>query len=46
MRDCQQQGSSTLKRKTELHSIPVPAAVMNQFGVDICNLPEVDGFAV
>ena len=46
MHDCQKQGSSTLKTKTELHSIPVPAAVMNQFGVDICNLPEVDGFAV
>ena len=30
--------------KTELHSIPVPTAVMNQMGVDICNLPEVDEY--
>ena len=30
--------------KTELHVIPVPTAVMNQIGVDICNLPEVDGY--
>ena len=41
---CQKQGSLTLKTKTELHSIPVPTAVMNQISVDICNLPEVDGY--
>lgn len=41
---CQKQGSLTLNTKTELHSIPVPTAVMNQIGTDICNLPEVDGF--
>ena len=28
----------------KLHSIPVPKEVMAQIGVDICNLPEVDGF--
>ena len=27
-----------------MHSIPVSTAVMNQIGVDICNLPEVDGY--
>ena len=28
----------------ELQSIPVPNDVMRQVGVDICNLPQVDGF--
>ena len=41
---CQKLGRFTLKVKTELHSIPVPTAVMNQIGVDIGNLPEVDGY--
>ena len=27
-----------------LKSIPVPSSVMRQVGVDICNLPEVDGY--
>ena len=40
----QKQGSLTLRTKTELHSIPVPTALMNQICVDICNLPEVDGY--
>ena len=40
----QKRGSLTLKIKTELHSTPVPTAVMNQIGVDICNLPEVNGY--
>ena len=31
--------------KVELHSIPVPSTVMKQVGVDICNLPEVDGYS-
>ena len=41
---CQKQGGLTLKTKTELHSIPVSTAVMNQIGVDICNLPEIDEY--
>ena len=40
---CQKQG--TLKVvSTELHSIPVKSEVMQQISVDLCNLPEVDGF--
>lgn len=38
----QKQASLTLKTKTELHSITVETAVMNQIGVDIYNLPNVD----
>ena len=30
--------------KVELKSIPVPSSVMKQVRVDICNLPEVDGY--
>ena len=30
--------------KAELKSIPVTSSVMKQVGVDICNLPEVDGY--
>ena len=30
--------------KVELKSIPVPTSVMKQVGVDICNLPQVDGY--
>ena len=30
--------------KVELKSIPVPSSVMKQVGVDICNLPEVNGY--
>ena len=41
---CLKQESLTLTTKTELHSIPVPTAVMNQIYVDICNLSEVDGY--
>ena len=32
--------------KQKLYSIPVPTDAMNQIGVDICNLPEVDGSLV
>ena len=28
----------------EFQSVPVPPEVMKQIGIDICNLPEVDGF--
>ena len=41
---CQKQGRFTLETKTELHSIPAPTTVMNQVGVDICNIPEGDGY--
>ena len=41
---CQKQGSLTLKTKLELHSIPVPTAVMSRIGVDVFNLPKVDGY--
>ena len=41
---CQNQGSLTLRTKTEQRSITVPTVVMNQICIDICNLPEVDGF--
>ena len=40
----QNQGCLTLKTKTELHSIPVPTAVTNPNGVNICNLLEVNGY--
>ena len=32
------------KVSTELQSIPVKNEAMQQIGVDVCNLPEVDGF--
>ena len=35
--------SLTLETKTELHSVPVPTAVMNQIGFDIWKLLEVSG---
>ena len=41
---CQKQGRFTLEIKTELHSIPAPTTVMNQIGVDICNISKVDGY--
>ena len=42
-KQCQKQGD--LKSpKVELKSIPIPSIVMKQVGVDICNLPEVDGY--
>ena len=41
---CQKKGSLTFKIATQLHSIPVPIAVMNQIDVDICNLPNVNGY--
>ena len=40
---CQKQGD--LKSpKVEFKSIPVPSSVMKEVGVDICNLPEVEGY--
>ena len=40
---CQKHGNLK-KVSTKLHSIPVINDVMQQIGVDVCNLPEVDGF--
>ena len=40
---CQKQGD--LKSpKADLKPIPIPSTVMKQVGVDICNLPETDGY--
>ena len=39
----QQQGK-IFKINPELKSIPVPNKVMKQIGIDLCTLPEVDGF--
>ena len=41
---CQKQGDIKISTKTELHSVPIPGNVMKQVSVDLCNLPEVDGF--
>ena len=41
----QKQENLTLKTKAELHSVPVPTAVMNQIRVAICNLTEVDRYS-
>ena len=41
---CQKQASMPKCSGNKLSSVPVPSKVMKQIGVDICNLPEVDGF--
>ena len=43
-KSCQQQGMIFKKNSPELKSIPVPNEVMKQIGIDLCTLPEVDGF--
>ena len=43
-KSCQQQGKIFKKISPELNSIPVPNEVMKQIGIDLCTLPEVDGF--
>ena len=43
-KSCQQQGKIFKKISPELKSIPVPNEVMKQIGIDLCTLPEVDGF--
>ena len=40
----QQQGKIFKKISPELKCIPVPNEVMKQIGIDLCTLPEVDGF--
>ena len=41
---CQHQGKIFKKISPDLQSIPIESEVMKQVGVDLCNLPEVDGF--
>ena len=41
---CQQRRKMFIKISPELHSIPILSEVTNQFGVDLCNLPEVNAF--
>ena len=40
---CQKQSSLPKDTDNKLHCVPVPNEVMKQIGVDLCNLPEVDG---
>ena len=40
---CQKQGKIK-KVSSELHNIVIKIEVMQQIGIDICSLPEVDGF--
>ena len=42
--ECQRHGKSLKKFAPELQSVPVPSQAMSQVGVDICQLPPVDGF--
>ena len=41
---CQQQGKIFKRISPELQSIPIDPKVMQQVGVDLCNLPEVNGY--
>ena len=43
-KSCQQQGKIFKKISPELKSISVPNEVMKQIGIDLCTLPEGDGF--
>ena len=40
---CQKHGKMEKLISPELQSVPVPSKVMKQIGIDICNLPDVDG---
>ena len=40
---CQKHGKMEKLISPVLQSVPVPSEVMKQIGIDICNLPEVDG---
>ena len=40
---CQKQGDLKSPR-ADLKPIPIPSTMMKQVGVDICNLPEIDGY--
>ena len=41
---CQRQGDLSTTIKNELNPVPIPPAVMQQIGVDLSSLPEVDGY--
>ena len=41
---CQQQGKIFKRISPELQSIPFDAKIMQQVGVDLCNLPDVNGY--
>ena len=41
---CQQQGKIFKRISPVLQSIPIDTKVMQQVGVDLCNLPEVNGY--
>ena len=41
---CQKHGKMQNVTSPELQSVSVPTEAMKQIGVDICNLPEVDGY--
>lgn len=41
---CQQHGKLIKKISPELQSIPIEPNVMKQVGIDLCNLPEVNGY--
>ena len=41
---CQKQGKIIKKISPELQSIHIDSNVMQQVGVDICNLPEINGY--
>ena len=41
---CQKHGKMEKLISPELQSAPVPSEIMKQIGIDICNLPEVDGY--
>ena len=42
--NCQRQTNTFKKISQELQSISIPTEVMKQIDIDICNLPEVDGY--
>ena len=43
--NCQKQYDLKLKTTSKLHSIPVSSNVIRQVGVDLCGLPDVDGYS-
>ena len=43
-KSCQQQGKIFRKISPKLKSIPVANEVMKKIGIELCSLPEVDGF--
>ena len=41
---CQKHGKIENLISPEVQSVPVPSKVIEQTGVDICNLPEINGY--